>query len=197
DPTAAAALQRAPAILRAESLFPYTQGYAWVGQLMASGGTAAVDAAFARPPDSSEQVLHPEKYAAHEEPVVVTIPGGTASALGTGWHATAQDTLGEFVLRTWLTTAGLAPADATTAAAGWGGDRIQLLSGPGGATALAIVTVWDTPADATEFAAAAGRAMASVVGVGRVASAPGSSRVTIAIAPSASQAVELEGAIAK
>lgn len=196
DPVAAAALQRAPAILRATSLFPYTQGYALVGQLMASGGTPAVNAAFARPPDSTEQVLHPDKYAAHEAPIAVAIPKGLAAALGPGWTATAQDTLGELLLRTWLTTAGLPQADATTAAAGWGGDRIQLLTGPHGETALALLSVWDTPTDATEFSAAARRAIGAVVGVAQVGAAPGDSRVTIAIAPSAPLAAELSKALA-
>jgi hypothetical protein len=195
DPTAAAALARAPAILRTTSLFPYTQGYALVGQLLATGGTAAVDVAFASPPDSTEQVLHPEKYAAHEAPVAVGVPKGLAAALGPGWAATAEDTLGELLLRTWLATAGLPDADAATAAAGWGGDRIQLLTGPHGEAALAIASTWDTPADAAEFAAAARRAIGAVLGVG-VVGPIGSSRVMIAIAPSAALAAALEAALA-
>jgi hypothetical protein len=197
DPAALAALERAPAILRTTSLFPYTQGYALVGQLMASGGTPAVDAAFARPPDSTEQVLHPDTYAAHEEPITVAIPKGLAAALGPSWAATAQDTLGELMFRTWLTTAGLPLADATAAAAGWGGDRIQLLTGPHGETALAIVSAWDTATDAAEFAAAARRAVASVVGVARVDGPSGSRRVTIAIAPSAALAAALAAALTR
>ncbi len=197
DPTAAAALQRAPAILRTTSLFPYTQGYAWVGQLMASGGTAAVNAAFGRPPDSTEQVLHPDRYAAHEEPILVSVPSGLASALGAGWSASAQDTLGELLLRTWLSMGGLPLADATTAAAGWSGDRIQLLTGPGGRTALAIVTAWDSVADASEFAAAARQVTGEVMGVANVASPPGSTRVTIAIAPTAALAAALAAALTK
>lgn len=197
DPVAAAALARAPAILRTTSLFPYTQGYAFVGQLMASGGTPAVNAAFAQPPSSTEQVLHPEKYAAHEAPIVVNPPKGLAAVLGPSWIATAQDTLGELLLRTWLSNAGLPLADATAAATGWGGDRIQLLTGPNGQAVIAIVTAWDTVADAAEFAAAARQAIGEVVGVARVESAPGSGRVTIAVAPSAALAEALDRALAK
>ena len=195
DPNATAALVRAPAILKATSLFPYTAGYAWVGQLMASGGTAAVNEAFATPPDSTEQVLHPDKYTAHEEPVAVTVPQHLAAALGASWTATAQDTLGELFLRTWLTAAGLPLADATTAAAGWGGDRIQLLTGPHGETALGIIAAWDTATDAAEFAAAAQRAMGVVTGVGQVTGRAGSKVVVIAIAPTASLATALAAAL--
>jgi hypothetical protein len=195
DPAAAAALERAPSILRTTSLFPYTQGYALVGQLMASGGTQAVDTAFAKPPASTEQVLHPEKYLSGEAPIAVAVSKNLAAALGPGWTATAQDTLGELMLRTWLVTGGLPLADATAAAAGWGGDRIQLLTGPGGEAALAIASTWDTPADAAEFAAAARRAIGVVVGVARVDLTSGASRVTIAIAPSADLVTKLESAL--
>lgn len=195
DPAAAAALARAPAVLRTTTLFPYTQGFTFVGRLMATGGTSAVDAAFADPPDSTEQVLHPEKYLTREAPVAVTIPGSIASAVGAGWAATAQDTLGELLLRTWLTIAGVPEEDATTAAAGWGGDRVQLLTGPHGEVALAIVTRWDTAVDAGEFAAAARTATSSVVGVARIATTPGSRQVTIAIAPAVAAADALSKAL--
>ena len=46
-------------------------------------------------------------------------------------------------------------ADATAAAAGWGGDRIALLDGPGGAWGVVLRSAWDSPADAAQFEAAA------------------------------------------
>ena len=42
---------------------PYTAGADFAGSLYASGGFDAVDAAFADPPATTEQVLHPDKYA--------------------------------------------------------------------------------------------------------------------------------------
>lgn len=185
DPGAMAALQNAPPILRETSLFPYTAGLAFVQGLMSSGGYGAVNAAFANPPASTEQILHPEKYAAHEAPVDVSIPGGLTALLGAGWTEAGRDTLGEEYLRVWLGQLG-ASQQAFAAAAGWGGDRLALFEGPSGATQLVVVTAWDTATDADEFASALG-----VVGsAGKLtltyAHASGSKTVSIAIGPRAS-----------
>jgi hypothetical protein len=151
DPAAVAALQNAPPFIRETSLFPYQAGLAFVSSLVASGGYAAVDAAFKAPPDSTEQVLHPEKYTAHEEPVAVAIPADVAIRLGKGWASAGQDTLGELVLGIWLGQGGIARPDATSAAAGWGGDRLVVLRGPAGEVGVGVITAWDTPADAAAF----------------------------------------------
>jgi hypothetical protein len=125
------------------------------------GGWKAVDALFAAPPVSTEQVLHPEKLAAREAPVPVTLPADLASKIGPGWTADPDDTIGEFQLREWLTALGVAQAQAGTAAAGWGGDRVGYVMGPDGRWLLMLVTAWDTPADAAEFQAAADTALAT------------------------------------
>jgi len=104
-----------------------------------------------------------------------------AKNLGSGWSEAARDTLGELTLRVWLNTGGVASADAAAAAAGWGGDRLVLFTGPGGTTALAIETAWDTAADATEFAAAATRALAGHGLASLIGHTSGSTRVSIAI----------------
>jgi len=180
-----AALQNAPPILRETSLFPYTAGLSFVQALMASGGYAAVNAAFANPPASTEQILHPEKYAAHEAPVAVSIPGGLPALLGSGWSEAGRDTLGEENLRVWLGQLG-ASSQAFAAAAGWGGDRLVLYEGPNGATQLAVVTAWDTATDADEFATALGVMAASGKLTLTFAHASGSKTVSIAIGPKAS-----------
>ena len=84
-------------------------------------------------PESTEQILHPEKYTAGEAPVAVTLPADLATRLGTGWTVPLQDTFGEFQLGIWLREAGVAGGDATAAAAGWGGDRLAVVEGPDGA----------------------------------------------------------------
>jgi hypothetical protein len=68
------ALDQAPLVLRTELLFPYTDGLRFVQTLYRQGGFAAVDAAFRSPPQSTEQVLHPEKYTAQEAPISVPLP---------------------------------------------------------------------------------------------------------------------------
>ena len=170
DPKALEALQKAPPFVRETALFPYEAGLGFAAQLLAGGGYAGVDAAFADPPASTEQIIHPEKYAARETPVAVTIPAGVATALGSGWTAAGQDTLGELVLRIWLTEGGVARPEATVAAAGWGGDRLVILRGPDGAVGVGLITTWDTAADAAEFATAATAAAAARTPAGVVAS---------------------------
>jgi hypothetical protein len=158
DPKALEALQKTPPYVRETALFPYERGLAFVTTLIASGGYAAVDAAFADPPGSTEQILHPEKYLQREPPAAVTLPD-VAKSLGAGWTAEGQDTLGELLLSIWLTHGGVPRAEANAAAAGWGGDRLVVLRGPEGATGVGIVTTWDTAADAAEFLAAASTAV--------------------------------------
>ncbi len=70
-----AVLDSMPAILRETLLFPYTTGAFYVQAAQAAGGWPAVDDFYARMPESTEQILHPEKYAAGEAPVAVDVPG--------------------------------------------------------------------------------------------------------------------------
>ena len=57
------------------------------------------------------------------------------------------------MVRIWLSGVGVSASDAEPAADGWGGDRLVAASGPGGSSAVAWRLAWDTPADATQFAA--------------------------------------------
>jgi hypothetical protein len=182
DPQSAAILARMPPILRDLSLFPYQQGANFVTTLFQAGGWAAVDAAYADPPNSSEQVMHAAKYQAREAPVTVTIPEGLAGRMGDGWSVGTQDTLGEFQLQIWLRGgAGTISSVAANAAAGWGGDRVALLDGPNGARAVVLLTEWDTPAEATEFADAALSAVMSHGLNAEIVFQPGSSSVRVLI----------------
>jgi len=137
-----------PPFLVAQMLFPYTGGEQFVNRLLeiGGGGWKVVDAAMRfRPPASTEQVLHPEKYIAVEQPDRVAAPSLR------GWKVLERSTVGE-----WLTArllAGAGGTDAPAAAAGWGGDAYALL-GRGDERALGIRWRWDSPRDAREFASA-------------------------------------------
>lgn len=156
DPAVVQSLLKAPPILRVLALAPYTEGQAFVSALQASGGEAAVNAAYADPPVATSQVLHPALYLSHSRPVHVTLPAGLGDPLGTGWTSLGEDTLGELFIRSWLQAAGVPLATAGPAAAGGAGDRIELFGGPGGQLAGAAELRWATAADATEFLAAWG-----------------------------------------
>jgi len=134
--------------------FPYLTGSQFVGQLWASGGWDAVNAAYEDPPDSTEQVIHPEKYLDAEEPMPVVVPdiaAGLATRLGGDWVEVEETSIGEAMVSIWLQELGVDDRTATVAAAGWGGDTLTVASGPDGAWSLAWRIAWDIPQHATEF----------------------------------------------
>lgn len=140
-----------PAILERELLTPYLDGAAFIGALRQAGGWEAVNAAYAELPQSSEHILHPQAYLDGDQPQTVAL---AAFDPGAEWETVTEATLGEFYLREYLRTQ-LAASDAVGAAAGWGGDRYRLYRREAdGALAWVLKTVWDTEADAAEFAGA-------------------------------------------
>ncbi len=140
-------LAGAPAWVRASLVEPYVLGLDHVSAAWRRGGWKAVDLLWRRPPNSTEQLLHPER--AGDEPVLVAPP-----ALAPGWRVESAMELGEAGLRLWLAPR-LGAEGAASAAAGWDGDRLALLSEPGGAQRVVLRTAWDSPAEADEFAATA------------------------------------------
>ncbi|HEY6568827.1 MAG TPA: hypothetical protein VIZ22_00975 [Candidatus Limnocylindrales bacterium] len=169
DPASQAVLDRLPALLKETLMFPYTTGLGLTqGQFVAAGGYAGIDALFADPPDSTEQVLHPEKLNPREAPIEVTFDADLAAKLGAGWCVALQDTLGEFQLGIVLRDAGGADTSTSNAAAaGWGGDRVALVGGPDGELGVMLDTRWDTAPDAGEFARALGQMAANLEAAGR------------------------------
>jgi hypothetical protein len=138
--------------------FPYLAGQTWVGALAGNPlepDYAAVDAAFADPPDSTEQILDPtlEAWVEREAPLDVAVPE-FASQLGPGWEAIEETPIGEASIGITLEYLGLDRATAADAADGWGGDRAVIASGPDDAFAVAWRLRWDTTEDADAFAAA-------------------------------------------
>ena len=166
DPEAQQALNRIPPIVQAQLLFSAIQGTQFVGGIQMSGDWAAVDAAFSDPPQSTEQILHPEKFSGREAPVKVDLPDDLASKMGTGWSVVDEDTMGEHQTAIWLGSGSIAAAD--DASAGWGGDRITILGGPDDAWAIAWHTVWDSDDDAAEFEVTAKAAVEKAGGPGRI-----------------------------
>lgn len=182
DPEQAQILAGMPQILRETLLFPYTSGLQFVLAAQASGGWSAVDAIFGRLPSSTEQILHADKYASAEKPIPIEFPEDLATRLGTGWSVDLQDTLGEFQLRVWLESAGgLTDASASPAAAGWGGDRVALVS-KGDRAGAVIDTRWDSASDARAFADAAQTTLAKLTASTALIAIDGTNRVTIFLA---------------
>lgn len=181
DPAVQAVLDRTPAILRDTLTFPYTTGFGFVSSKQTAGGWPAIDALYVKMPASTEQIMHPDKYAAGEAPVAVSLPTDLASRLGAGWSVPLLDTFGEYQLSIWLRENGVPAADVSPAAAGWGGDRLAVMEGPDGAWAVVLDTTWDSEKDATEFADAAHTAVKASPNKTEI-STPTAKRVTILIA---------------
>ena len=136
-------------VLRDQLLVPYLSGRQFVYALWQKGGWAGVRAAWDRPPFSTEQVLHPEKYLAGEPasmPALTLAPkGGTVVSDGV---------LGELFIRTLLGEGGEAGA------AGWAGDHFKMWD-LSGRSLLVWRSVWDSDAERAEFLAAARRRLAA------------------------------------
>ncbi len=132
----------APPVVRDQLVQPYLAGLAFARALWERGGASALREAWGRPPESTEQVLHPETYFARERPA----PVAPAVRPPRGGRLLSEGVLGEVLLRTLL-------EGGVEAAAGWGGDGWRLWD-VSGRTVLAWRSAWDSPADAAEFHAA-------------------------------------------
>jgi hypothetical protein len=125
-----------PVILRKSLVAPYVMGLRFVSTLRKEGGWKAVDAAWANPPTTSEQLLHVEKWKAHEPEQKVKTP--TAATL-TDFAQVDEDTSGEASLRIMYDMLGL---DGTKLAGHWGGDRSAFFE-KGSERALAMRVQFD------------------------------------------------------
>lgn len=145
-------LDSAPPVLANSLLFPYTVGLEFAQTLYEQGGFAALDDAWANIPQSTEQILHPERYLAGDTPQLVTLLPLT-DTLGAGWRLVDEDVFGEFMLREYLGQQ-LNEGQVHTAVTGWGGDRYAVYTNEAEDKLVMVLRlVWDSDDDATEFAA--------------------------------------------
>ncbi len=148
-------LERAPAILRVSLVAPYLRGLTFVAALHGAGGWDAVNSAHRRLPASTEQVIHPEKYASRELPDAVALPAFRALDRA-GYATLPEDTLGELELSVYLGQRAPRGVD-ERAASGWSGDRLRVYRHDAARPAVVWWTVWDDEAEAREAEAAARR----------------------------------------
>jgi hypothetical protein len=113
-----------PPIMKASLVAPYTDGLVFVQGLRRRGGFREVDRAWKRPPETTEQLLHLDKYDAHEP--ALTVPRPPLDAFGGGFTKFFGDSNGEqgtsLAFQEWGNA-----STATRAAAGWGGDHFDVL----------------------------------------------------------------------
>lgn len=165
------AIEQLPLPVSVPLMFPYLTGPGFASHL-AAVGPDALDAAFARPPLSSEQVIHPDRYLAGDAPRWPDLPSARR-LLGRGWRVVADDAVGEIGTMGLLLAWGVDPATAANGASGWAGDRQIVVRHRDERLAVLWWTAWDTEPDARDFAALvtnglADRRPADAVGVDRV-----------------------------
>jgi hypothetical protein len=133
-----------PEFIAADLRFPSEEGFDLVARLVVDGGVPALDAAYADPPRTTEQVLDPDRYLLGEQPRVALLP---ATALP-GYAVEQDGVLGRWGLELLFT--GLFPAgEVIQAGDGWGGDHYRLLVADD-ATAFVYLYQGDSERDARE-----------------------------------------------
>jgi hypothetical protein len=142
-------MEAAPLYIRETMTRMYLDGLSFVQTLRARGGWARVNAAFRDPPESSAQILHPEKYLLRVRPAPVTLPA--LEKTFPGWKPLHENTLGEIGVASLLGGAASSRKLAKEAAAGWAGDRLRSYRNGSGKVLVVWRTLWETPRDAGEF----------------------------------------------
>jgi hypothetical protein len=133
--------------LELESSAGLGAGRALAAELRYLGGRMAMRSALQRFPETTEQLLHVDKFLEREPALSVRLPSRVGEL-----RLNTAETFGELDLQNLLRAVGVpnAPALAT----GWGGGRIGLYLSPRGGAVAALVFRWDTLEDAAEWRAA-------------------------------------------
>src|SRR5262249_33735419 len=84
--------ESSPLDLRATLAFPYTKGMLFQNAVFQRDGQYSFAEVFRRPPVSTQQVLHPDKYFADVKPTQPTLPD---AHLPRGYKGLVEGTLGE------------------------------------------------------------------------------------------------------
>ncbi len=139
-------LDSVPRWIQSDLTFPYDQGLVFVEAVSSTGGLAAVDDAYQNPPQTTEQILDPVRYARNEPPrdlapLTVEIDG---------WDLYDEATFGDWGLRLVL-EGSVAPGEVTQAASGWGNDVYRVFT-RGDDVAMVMSYIGDSERDAEELA---------------------------------------------
>jgi hypothetical protein len=114
-------LQKAPPFLKDALIFPYLDGLNFSAAALRPAGWTALPGVFAKPPVSTQQILHPDLYKSGKMATPISLPS-MDKALGPEWTKLEDNVMGEFgwkeVLKQFL-----GDARATERSAAWDGDR--------------------------------------------------------------------------
>jgi len=155
-----------PPVVQIAFGFPYAYGPDVVSAVLQRGGNASLDAAYEKPPASTEQVIDVRRYLGGDQPRTVDVPKADGKAFDDG-------EIGQLFLVLMLRSE-LSDDAARQAATGWGGDRYVAWR-DGDRTCVRMDFVMDNPSETDELV----RALRDWAGKRRgAASAAGSSLTT-------------------
>ena len=137
----ASTLMSAPDIIKYQLLMPYLDGMKFSQAIFKEKKWKGLNQVLNRKPLSSEQILHPQKYLAGENPQ--TVFTGFRPNRG---ELVYSGVIGEYYLNILLKNG----PEITDAAAGWGGDLFSLYR-HGDSRLLLWEAHWDTGADCSRF----------------------------------------------
>ncbi len=140
---------QAPLYLRETLVFPYTRGMLFQQALVEKEDKAAFASAFRRPPASTQQIIHPEKYFAGVAPSNPPLPEFRGKGV---YRVLAEGSIGELdhsiLLRQYV-----GQKDAEAVSPLWKGGKYRLWEHrkQRGKTVLAYSSEWASPAVAAEY----------------------------------------------
>ena len=132
----------APLIIQESIVFPYLEGANFIRWFRdAHGDTAPFGG---RMPQSTEQILHPDRYRERDDPVSLELTARRPMVYSDG--------LGEFEIRVLLTVLTGSESTARAGALAWAGDRYAVYPALDGQFALVWWSAWDHARAADRFA---------------------------------------------
>ena len=138
-----------PASISELNYFPYTYGDAFISQLYTLGGWSEVNQVYKNPPNTTQQILHTDKYLQGINPS----PPAAPTLNQEGWNQISNNTYGEYFIRnmlnTWLTL-----NESKTAVVDWNGDNLTYYEDQNNNFLYTWNINWASPSTATDFISA-------------------------------------------
>jgi len=146
-------IKQLPEIFMQIQALPYYAGTGLMEKIFENGSWEDVAPLYEDPPVSTEQILHPEKYLGEKRDYPISISlENLKKSLGDNWREVDADVVGEFCVRLIFRQFAM-HTSAPELAAGWDGDAYVISENKDtGRLILVWRSIWDTEADAAEFA---------------------------------------------
>jgi hypothetical protein len=140
-------LAKAPPFLKDALIFPYLDGLNFSAAILRPAGWSALPGVFAKPPVSTQQIMHPDLYRSGKAAQAVSLPS-MDKALGPDWTRLEENIMGEFgwkeVLKQFL-----GEDKATERSEAWDGDRYVVFEHKGDKRLVLITRLRLTTEDDT------------------------------------------------